>query len=59
VTVCCVYPMPKIVCELYVAGERQGEGVIELKNFEQFISLDNVEVAVSQRPDIGRRLDYG
>ena len=44
--------MPEIVSERQIASEGQSEGVVELQNFQQPVSLDDVQVAICQRSDV-------
>ena len=51
-------PVAEVVGEHQVAGERVGEGAVELEHFQQFVPLDGVQVAVGQRPHVGRWLTH-
>ena len=51
--------MSEVVREHQVAGERVGEGVIEVEHLEQLVSFDGVEVTVGQGAHVGRRLTHG
>lgn len=50
------YPLSEVIGEQQVAGEVVGEGRVELQNFLQSVTLDDVEVAVSQGPNVGASL---
>lgn len=50
------YPLSEVIGEQQVAGEVVGEGRVELQNFLQSFTLDDVEVAVSQGPNVGASL---
>lgn len=50
------HPLPQVVGEEQVPGEVVGEGRVELQHLLQGVALDDVEVAVGQRPDVGAGL---
>lgn len=54
-----LYPFPQVAGEDEVAGEGVGEGGVKLQHLEQGLPLDDVEVAVGQRPDVGARMRQG
>lgn len=47
------YPLAQVAGEDEVPGEGVGEGRVELQHLEQGFPLDDVQVAVGQRPDVG------
>ena len=53
------YPLAQVAGEDEVAGEGVGEGRVELQHLEQGLPLDDVEVAVRQRPDVGAGMRKG
>lgn len=50
--------MPEIVGEDEIAGERVGEGVVEVEDLNELVPFDGVQVAVGQGSDVGRRLAH-
>lgn len=47
------YPLAQVAGEDEVPGEGVGEGRVELQHLEQGFPLDDVQVAVCERPDVG------
>lgn len=50
---CGTYPLPEIAGEDKVTREGVGESCVEFQHFEQGLSLDHMQVTVSQRPHVG------
>ena len=50
--------MSQVVREREVSGERVGEGVIEVQDLEQSVSLDDMQVTVGEGTHIRRALPY-
>lgn len=53
------YPLAQVAGEDEVAGEGVGEGGVELQHLEQSLPLDDVQVAVGQRPHVGAGVSQG
>lgn len=51
--------MSEVVGEHKISGEGVGKGVVEVQNFQEFLPLDGVQVAVGESPDVGCTLAYG
>lgn len=47
------YPLAQVAGEDEVSGEGVCESGVKLQHLEQGVPLDDVEVAVGQRPDVG------
>lgn len=47
------YPLPEVAGEDEVTRERVGKSCVEFQHLEQSLSLDYMQVTVSQRPHIG------
>lgn len=50
------YPFAQVAGEDEVPGEGVGEGGVKLQHLEQRLPLNDVKVAVGQRPDVGTRV---
>lgn len=53
------YPLPQVVGENEVPGERVGKGRVEFQHFLQRVPFDHVQVAVGQGPHVGTGLGQG
>ena len=50
------HTVSEVVGQSEVAWERVGERLVEVEHLQQIITLDDVQVAVGESADVGRRL---
>lgn len=50
------YPFSQVAGEDEVPGEGVGKGGVEVQHLQQGLPLDDVKVAVGQRPDVRARM---
>lgn len=48
--------MPEVIREYEISGKRIGKRLVKVQHFQEPVPFDGVQVTISERSDVGRRL---